>query len=60
MNKIKGKVISTYIDKMYEFTLPYVPGEGSKRIHVFVKRSQGMKEARELLDIKLKELNVKI
>ena len=55
-DKIKGRVISTYVDKMYEFTLPYVPGEGSKRIHIFVGRKQGMKEARIKLAEKLKEM----
>lgn len=48
MKKLPGKKISDYPAPMYEFTLP----DGQRR-HVFVKRGQGMKEAREQLVIPL-------
>lgn len=47
--KIKGKLISNYVGKMYEFTLP----DGTRKC-ITVNSKQGITEARELLMTGLK------
>jgi len=47
--KIKGRKISDYCGKHYEFTMP----DGTRK-SVFVSRKEGMKEAREKLEKEMK------